>query len=207
MRAAPRPKRRVREQVCDTARLALRVAVLEQDPAAGLQVSRGAGDDPGDGFEARRAGVERRVRLEAPHRRLDARVALGDVGRVARDQVEAHRLARARTTRRCGNSTRSRPRRCRIARGHRRSRRRNVGAGHAAAGSLARDRKRDRAAARREVQHVERPRPAAGARARARRRVRSPAAGSARTGRPRAAGTRTPSRRGCRRPARRAPGA
>src|SRR4051794_15797654 len=65
------------------ARLALVVAVLEEEPAASFEMVGGSRDDGADRVEAVGASVgERRARLEAQVALREVRIARGDVGRI-----------------------------------------------------------------------------------------------------------------------------
>ena len=67
--------------------LRLAVAVLEQEPSARSQVVRGASDQGPDRTQSVATRSQRGLRLVA--QREQVRIVLGDVRRVAHDEVEA----------------------------------------------------------------------------------------------------------------------
>src|SRR5690606_37649814 len=67
-------------------RVLLRVAVLEDQHAAGVEMRRRIGEHAADRVEAVRSAVERRTRLEAEAREM--RIVAREIRRVAHDAVE-----------------------------------------------------------------------------------------------------------------------
>ena len=162
-RAPPRPAR----SPCST----ISQPAAQQVAGARRRSRRAAPRDPSA------PGIERRVGLVTAHATLDARIAVGDVRRIARDQ-RRNALRRARlvpVARPKRVLPRPEPRGVRVAS--------STAAGETSMPStrqrwtLVRDRERDRAAAGREIEHAPSTHLAPGARARARPRARSPGRG------------------------------
>ena len=78
-------------------RFGLVVAMFQQQPAAGMQVRRGAGDDRAQRRQAVAAGRQRQPRLVAQRRQV--RVVGGDVGRVASTRSKRRGRQRPATSR------------------------------------------------------------------------------------------------------------
>ena len=133
--------------------LALRGAVLEDEPASREQAGRRAGDHRVQRLETGRPRIQRPMGLVTPHLPGETGIAVGNVRRIACDHVE-QLFARGLVPRARFESSVCNAEPLGI-RGRKRNRRaRHVRPQHPARRTLARDGECDRAAAGREVEHA-----------------------------------------------------
>ncbi len=123
---------------------ALGAAVLEQQPAARLEMRGGACGDRRQRFETRRAAAERELGFGSQG--LERGICGRDIGRIGNHHIEALAAHRIEPGSEAPGDLRQREG-ARVVPGHAKGRRRDIGAGDSGSGPLRGDRESDGAAA------------------------------------------------------------